>query len=87
MNIIYFQTDITVQEKASKLVEYTKDVKSNGIGDIQAVANAIDAINKKVKGAELEEHVTEDILQAVSFLLDSDLKTNLTDKASKMSNK
>ena len=76
-----------VYDKASKLVEYTQDVKNNGIGDVQAVANAIASINKETKEAGLEKDVADDIVKAVSFLVDSELKTNLTNKAATMSNK
>ena len=87
MNIHIFQTDITIKEKSAKLVDYVKDLKIIGIGDIQAVANVIDSINRNAKGNVLEENVTQDIVQALSFFVDSDLKTNLMDKAGNMNNK
>ena len=84
-----FQFDITIEDKASKLVEFTQNVTTNGIGDIQAVADVINSINmnKEDEEKDLGEKVTEDIVKTVSFLVDSNLKTNLTEKAADMSNK
>ena len=66
--------------------EITSNTEANGIGDLNVVSKIIENIVSEVPST-LPRHVTENIIDSVSFLMDSDLTTNLTNSSNIIKNR
>ena len=62
-------------QKSEKLKEITSNVNGNSIGDVMAVQEVITII---LKSGKLSENVTQNIVESISFLFDTNLDTSST---------
>lgn len=63
---------MTDKEKSDQLVDLTSNTARNGLGDVEAVSEVLDSM--LVDDEELTQDTTENILNSVSNLVQSDLK-------------
>ena len=65
--------------------DITSNTDANGIGDVDGVANIIDTIMEEE--GTVTEPITQNIIESVSFLMDSDLSTDLVTESIAIKNR